>query len=75
MMQCPRCSQQYTNEAPYIPRILIACGHTVCEFCILEMADKRENSKRSGSSRRQDNAARLSFECPDCKSHNQGPNL
>ena len=74
-MKCPRCEEKYTCEPPYIPRILIACGHTVCEFCILQLADRKEARQRYGSNKRSQNEARIAFECPECKAHNEGPNL
>lgn len=32
-MQCPNCETQY-NKDRNLPRILIVCGHSVCEKCI-----------------------------------------
>jgi hypothetical protein len=31
-MQCPECNKPYSSEK-HIPRILINCGHTLCEVC------------------------------------------
>ncbi len=32
-MECPKCKHSY-NDSDNIPRILIKCGHTLCQECI-----------------------------------------
>ena len=38
-MQCPCCGSTYQSTGKYIPRILINCGHTLCEQCIRALLD------------------------------------
>lgn len=33
-MNCKLCLAQYSNSKDTIPRVLINCGHTLCESCI-----------------------------------------
>ena len=32
-MNCVRCTRRF-DEAAHAPRILVACGHTLCERCV-----------------------------------------
>lgn len=48
-MNCPNCLTGY-NTGANLPRILIGCGHTLCDYCIGLLFDK----------------AALSITCPEC---------
>ena len=38
-MQCPCCGSKYQSVGKYVTRILINCGHTLCERCIRALLD------------------------------------
>ena len=40
-MNCPECKQEF-DEISHVPRILTACGHTICEIC-LKLRYKKKN--------------------------------
>ena len=39
-MECPECRQEF-DEVSRIPRILTACGHTICECCLKSRYKKK----------------------------------
>ena len=63
-MQCPKCNQSYQSENN-IPRILIGCGHTLCEKCIHAcFASKSLN-----------NHQKQIIECPECGTKNEAESV
>ena len=39
-MQCPECHKPYNAET-IVPRILVGCGHTICEACAFDQIDEK----------------------------------
>lgn len=37
---CPKCRQQYSEANP--PRLLIMCGHTLCDSCISDLIPRKK---------------------------------
>lgn len=33
-MNCQLCGQPFAHQQGHLPRVLVSCGHTVCENCI-----------------------------------------
>ena len=42
-MNCPNCLTIY-NAAQNLPKILIGCGHTLCDYCIQLLFDSSQHS-------------------------------
>eukprot|EP00347_Sterkiella_histriomuscorum_P003080 403365667 len=63
-MQCPQCIQLYHQETN-IPRILIGCGHTLCEKCILSCFANKS----------QTNYMKQVIECPECGTLNEADSV
>lgn len=38
-MQCPQCAKPYAHEK-HVPRILVGCGHTICEVCAFNQVNQ-----------------------------------
>ena len=73
MMQCPSCKQPYSASNNHIPRILIACGHTICEKCITSKS--KDYNKRSVNQADFKCETKFLFECPECKTLNEGESI
>lgn len=43
-MNCKQCGADYSNSKEAIPRVLINCGHTLCEGCIEKSFEARQLS-------------------------------
>lgn len=63
-MQCPKCVQPYQSENN-IPRILVSCGHTLCEKCIFGGLSTKPGL----------NSQKLSIECPECGTKNEAESV
>lgn len=74
-MHCPNCGIKYATSPSALPRILIACGHTICEGCILTLGIAKEESEQTPPTT-QDEPSDLSKDltkspdkigaCPEC---------
>jgi hypothetical protein len=61
-MDCPHCFKPFTNEHfKSTPRILVACGHSVCTECVFALL-KVETDMTSRDSD-------LVGICPECQTH------
>ncbi|EFO96964.1 hypothetical protein CRE_19482 [Caenorhabditis remanei] len=38
-IECQICTRRYNTTPTVIPRMLVGCGHTVCQECIQELID------------------------------------
>lgn len=68
MIQCPRCYNDF-NGGANCPRILFACGHTICEKCLAELLDRAAKEQLKDD----DGTDRVIY-CPECRViHNHLP--